>query len=728
MHLFLPCRLTAAASPWRQGGLAMLISAALLVAGLTSADSIPSTPTRSTNLDIDRFQLELSSPLPPQPRSIAITANLSQTWTPPLSTRGRFVVDANGKRFRLQGGNWHGASGTYLGSGDYANPTNHHAGEVAYQTVLCLDRVPIDDIVDSFLELGINTVRLPFSNQMMHDSSMVPDSALKANPQLKGLTPLQIFDATILALTKKGIAVILNNMTNKSLWCCGADMNSRWNSAQTTSQWQSDWLTMVKRYKSNPRVVGADLYNEVRRDIVIDPIWGTGGNYDWWQASFDLGNRILREVNPDLLIVVEGINFVGIPLNGQPHGRPMLLPVHGLSHTLAVQDKLVYSAHFYAYTGPNNTGSDSGPFVTNDPLFRDLSASELQDSVDNLAAYVATSLNDTQQHYSAPVWISEFGVGGRPDTRSDDRDWWDNFVRTMISFDLDYAFWPLVGWQRYGLGDGWALNAWDENGQRLSILDAGDWRLPSWTALQSSSSARTGTIPQTPVWRMLAPDWGGAQQSTTLSNDISWHPGDTKASCPDGLRLIGLSHAARPRGLCTDATLGRELWDFTSGATGAQYVSDDHNVPKGADWARGLTKFQCANDQFVIGYAYTASSGKSLSAICAPIANIDAVTNGQPTGNRTVTFSESTSVTVSHGNWAPDGNNVGSCADDELLVGFATDSSGWPAVLLCRTLNSTQTVSVASSATARSRYDISFVALARSVWVMTVCLVLFGSC
>ena len=33
-------------------------------------------------------------------------------WAPPLSTRGRYVVDARGDRFRLRSGNWDGAQGS----------------------------------------------------------------------------------------------------------------------------------------------------------------------------------------------------------------------------------------------------------------------------------------------------------------------------------------------------------------------------------------------------------------------------------------------------------------------------------------------------------------------------------------------------------------------------------------------------------------------------------------
>ncbi len=232
--------------------------------------------------------------------------SLADTWTPPLSTRGRYVVDAKGKRFHLRGGNWHGASGTYNGDGDISNPANHHAGELAYQTVLCLDRKPMSELIDDFLALGVNTIRLPFSNEMIHSTATVPASALRANPSLQGKTPLEIYDAVVEALTARGLAVILNNHTVKSLWCCGLDQNSRWNLAQSTSQWIDDWVFLVRRYAANKRVVGAELYNEVRRSLTQDPTWGEGGDPDWFQASLDAGVRIQREASSDILVVVEG--------------------------------------------------------------------------------------------------------------------------------------------------------------------------------------------------------------------------------------------------------------------------------------------------------------------------------------------------------------------------------------------------------------------------------------
>jgi endoglucanase len=185
-------------------------------------------------------------------------------WTPPLSTRGRYVVDANGQRFKLKSGNWHGASGTWLGVGDMNDDANSHYGENSHNLPLAIQYVPISDILDSFEQLGINSIRLPFSNQMIHDNTTILSYWVTANPQLEGMTALEVYDACIKALTDRGFAVILNNHTNKSKWCCGVDDgNERWNESQTAQQWGDDWVFMVNRYKNNTRVVGADMYNEV---------------------------------------------------------------------------------------------------------------------------------------------------------------------------------------------------------------------------------------------------------------------------------------------------------------------------------------------------------------------------------------------------------------------------------------------------------------------------------
>jgi endoglucanase len=455
-----------------------------LPAGLTAAPRAAADPSAS------RAAAAKSAAKPARQSEAPQAAESPEDWKPPLSTRGRYVVDADGDRFKLKSGNWHGASGTWTGSGDPDDPANNHAGEVSGRMPLGLDRVPMTEIVDGFRQLGLNSIRLPFSNEMIHDERPVTDASVAANPALKGKTPLQVYDAAVRALTDAGFAVILNNHTNTTRWCCGVDGNERWNASQTTAAWEADWLFMARRYAKDPRVVGADLYNEVRRSALDDPNWGLGGEHDWFAASQHLGDRILQEANPDLLIVVEGINWTGLPVDGLPHGRPTLEPVRQLSHKLVRPGKLVYSAHFYDYTGPNHSGA-TGIGETSDPRYRDFTRNELYDVLRRQAFYVAL---EKDQDFTAPVWISEFGIGGPEETEEKPRAWFRNFVDFLVESDADFAYWPLVGWHENGKGNGWGLLRWDSRGRRIGVLDGGDWRADTWRRL-IDAPGRTGEIP-----------------------------------------------------------------------------------------------------------------------------------------------------------------------------------------------------------------------------------------
>ncbi|MFD7156184.1 glycoside hydrolase family 5 protein [Kribbella sp. NPDC059898] len=591
-------------------------------------------------------------------------APLVTGWTPPLSTRGRYVVDADGNRFRLKSGNWHGASGTWNGSGDANDDANHHAGENSHRMPLGLDRAPIAEIVAGFAELGLNSVRLQFSNEMIHDSTPIPAAAVAANPGLAGKTPLEVYDVVVQQLTDAGFAVILNNHTNTTRWCCGLDGNERWNASQSTETWENDWLFMVNRYKNNPRVVGADLYNEVRRDLLDDPNWGLGDQHDWFAASQHLGDRILTEANPNLLIVVEGINWTGIPADGLPHDRPTLTPARYLSHTLVASDKLVYSAHFYDYTGPRHSGA-TGTGETHDPRYRDLSPEELISELNRQAFFVTGE----EGHFTAPLWISEFGIG-KDETGTLQRAWWEHFVDQLIRTDADFAYWPLVGWHNLtGPDNGWALLAWDVNGHRIGLYDGDDWRASAWTRLMNAPS-KTGQVAPATVWKMLSPDHGDFVESLRMRAAGDWDNGARKAACPDGLRLVGLSHTGN-RGLC------RSGGPVMSSAY--EVVHDESHVSE--DWASGYTKYQCAPGFYAIGYSVRGA--RVSSVLCA------GTSQSVGTVGRTVWFDRGDNRSGAGGDFA-NGNYKGQCGDDEYVAGVAfttrVGSSGTPDALYCRKL------------------------------------------
>lgn len=589
----------------------------------------------------------------------AVTADAD--WVGPLSARGRYVVDANGDRFRLRSANWGGAQGSWNGSGDPDDPLTHHVGERSDQVPIGLDRVPLATLLADFRRIGVNSIRLPFSNAMIHDTAPVPDRALAANPQLRGRTPLQVFDAVVAALTADGFAVILNNHTNTARWCCGLDGNERWNTSQSTARWVDDWAFMAARYRHDQRVVGADLYNEVRRTVLDDPNWGSGDDHDWYAAAQTAADRILSQANSDLLIVIEGINWTGIPADGLPHGRPTLTPVRTLSHTLLRSGKLVYSAHFYGFTGPNHAGA-YGMGETHDPRYQDLTRDELARVVRDQALFVT----EEGHHHTAPVWISEFGVG-IAETGAAARAWFANFTDQLAATDADFAYWPLVGWTG---GDEFALLRYDRDGRRTDVLDPTDWRATDWRKLVDGPS-RTGQIPAGARYNMLAPDHGDAIRSLRAAGWGDWDSGARKSVCPDGQRLAGLAHTGA-HGLCADGAVG----------DGYTVVRDERHVHSG-DWAGGYTKFECPSGQLLTGYSVR---GAAVSAaLCSPA--------GRPLGTtgRTVWFDRGDNRPAGNpGGEFAHGRYKGQCSPTEYAAGIAFTkrfaSSGTPDALLCRTL------------------------------------------
>ncbi|MET9017999.1 cellulase family glycosylhydrolase [Streptomyces olivaceoviridis] len=608
--------------------------------------------------------------VPPRtaPTRIAADTPDPAAWSAPLSTRGRYIVDAHGDRFRLKGANWDGAQGSWTGSGSATDPANHHAGQDSHGIPLGLDRVPLPRLLADFHQLGINTIRLPFSNEMIHSTAPVPDGAVAANPQLRGRTPLEIYDAVVEALSQSGFAVVLNNHTNTSRWCCGIDGNERWNSGQSTARWADDWVFMARRYASVPRVVGADLYNEVRRDVLDDPNWGLGDDHDWYGAARLAADRILTEANPRLLVVIEGINWTGVPVDGLPHGRPVLTPARTLSHTLVDARKLVYSAHFYGYTGPRHSGA-TGIGETHDARYQDLSRAELAAALDDEAFFV----EETGRHYTAPVWVSEFGIGSG-ETNAAARAWFGHVTDYFADHDADFAFWPLVGFEGH---DDWALLRYDTAGHRSGILDPGDWRATAWQRLMSAPGT-TGPVASVPLWRMLSTDHGDAVTSPRVRATGDWDPGAYKAACPDGTRLAGLSHTGG-RGLCTDAGAG----DLRAADARQTVVTDERYVPGGGDWASGYTKYQCPAGEFLIGYSLR---GERVSAaLCVP------ARTALPGAGRTVWFdrSDNRPADGAGGDFA-EGAFKGQCAATEYAAGIAfttrVGSRPGPAALLCRPL------------------------------------------
>mmetsp|Transcript_38482 Transcript_38482/g.107230 ORF Transcript_38482/g.107230 Transcript_38482/m.107230 type:complete len:603 (-) Transcript_38482:94-1902(-) len=246
---------------------------------------------------------------------------------PPLRTEGHHIVDANGRRVILACVNWYGA----------------HLKQMAANG---LNRQPLAKIAAAVVELGFNCVRLPFSlDLVLGGLSRLPDPnmSLAANPELLDLTPLEVFDATVKALTAKGVMVVLNNHVSSGGWCCSlTDGEGMW----YTEQYPEDaWLRgigiMAARYRTDPLVVGFDLRNEIRSSSLGSPTWGSGDTASDWSLGATRGaERVLLE-NEDMLIIISGLHFSGF-LCDVPRR-----PVHEL--VPALRGRTVYTAHEYTW-------------------------------------------------------------------------------------------------------------------------------------------------------------------------------------------------------------------------------------------------------------------------------------------------------------------------------------------------------------------------------------------
>jgi endoglucanase len=325
--------------------------------------------------------------------SVVATAQVPHAQ-PPLHTSGHDILDSAGHRVRLTSVNWYGFDQQDFVAGG-------------------LDHAPLATIVKEIAGLGVNSVRLPWANETLERNPKVADYAVKANPQFKGKHAMQVMDAVVRALADAHIMVILDNHVSRADWCCNdTDGNGLWyNAAYPESRWLTDWQTIVRRYKSQRWVVGADLRNELRNDAA----WGgTNPKLDWHAAAERGGNAVLA-ANPLLLIMVEGpeysTNFLGFDK----------LPVH-----LTLADRLVYSPH--AYNISNH------PFSSYD---------ELKQIYDAHAGFLLHT------EPGVPLWVGEFGTCQTLHCGANS-DWFVMFIRYLKENDLGWSYWALNGAQSSG--------------------------------------------------------------------------------------------------------------------------------------------------------------------------------------------------------------------------------------------------------------------------------------
>jgi aryl-phospho-beta-D-glucosidase BglC (GH1 family) len=339
-----------------------------------------------------------------------------------LSTRGNQIVDAHGDSVKIAGVNWFGFEGE--------NQSPNGLWTRGYK-----------EMMQQMEDLGFNTIRLPYSSDMLHTASAALGIHYSKNPDLVGLTPLQVMDKIVAYADQIGLKIILDH--HRSDPGAGASSNGLWyDSSHSQAAWINDWQMLAQRYASDHSVIGADLHNEP-----YNGTWGGGGANDWAAAAEAAGNAI-GAVNPNWLIFVEGVaSYQGSNYwwGGNLEGvrdRPI---------ELDIGNKLVYSAHDY----PNS--------VYAQPWFQSPNfAAQLPAVFDKAWGYI-------YREGIAPVYVGEFGS-----RLVDPKDApWLEALTSYMSGDFDNNGTIDIPAGKQGIS--WTYWSWNPNSRDTGGILQDDW-------------------------------------------------------------------------------------------------------------------------------------------------------------------------------------------------------------------------------------------------------------
>lgn len=443
------------------------------------------------------FALVASAGLvPPSAASVAPVGENS--W---LHTDGARIVTERGDQATIRGVNWFGM--------ETSNCAPHGLWQIS-----------LDQAMDQIASFGFNTVRLPYSSECLSASAAgVSGVDSRVNPDLQGLTPLQLMDKVVDAAAARDMRVILDRHRPDS----GGQSELWYTSSYPEQRWIDDWVGLAERYRDRPTVIGADLHNEPHGAAC----WGCGDpTVDWAAAATRAGNAILA-VNPNWLILVEGVERQAVGGTTWWGGGLADAAAHPIM--LDVPHHLVYSPHEYPAS------------VFAQQWFADPSyPANLPSLWDRNWGYLA-------EQGIAPVLLGEFGT--RLATPSDIM-WLDTLVRYLGTRRLSFAYWsfnPNSGDTGGLVADDWrtpqqakldALAPLLNNGAGSPPTSAAPTRTPgpsptSTSATASPATAPTATPPSSPspTSTSVAPTAPSTSTASGDGIDVSWQ---LQSSWPTG--------------------------------------------------------------------------------------------------------------------------------------------------------------------------------------------------
>ena len=199
------------------------------------------------------------------------------------------VITCNGARFMIKGANWFGF-------------------ETEIHVVHGLWARKMEDILDWCVLNNFNALRIPFSCEFAlnlgtkkpFNADGTPAIDYSLNPELMGLLSSQILDKLVVAAQQRGILILLDMHRLMST----SGISELWyDNVVTEEKVIESWKNMINRY-NQWNIFAVDIKNEPHGAIT----WGDNNTKTDFALWAEKCGNILLDINPNLLIFVEGID------------------------------------------------------------------------------------------------------------------------------------------------------------------------------------------------------------------------------------------------------------------------------------------------------------------------------------------------------------------------------------------------------------------------------------
>ncbi len=212
-----------------------------------------------------------------------------------LTTDGSKIVDMNGNQVWLTGLNWFG----------YNTGTNLFDG---------LWNAELETSIVSIADHGFNLMRIPMSAELLLEwkKGNYPTANYNHayNSNLNSLNSLEIFDYVLTLCEQNGIKVMID-IHSANTDASGHNHPVWYTDKISEDQYIEALKWIADRYKNFDTIVAFDLKNEPhgKASETQHAIWNDSDDKDNWKRVAERAGNAILDINPHVLIVVEGIQI-----------------------------------------------------------------------------------------------------------------------------------------------------------------------------------------------------------------------------------------------------------------------------------------------------------------------------------------------------------------------------------------------------------------------------------